>query len=114
MESKTKTETFIGFAVRAGKFRVGTNAVQTLKKAFLVIVCKTASQNTKKQALKIANKFRCPIMETVSKTLTQFVYKDNAKVMAITDFGLSKAILDALSENELQSLIENISKSENN
>ena len=37
MENKTKAETFIGFAIRARKSRIGVNASLTLKKANLVI-----------------------------------------------------------------------------
>ena len=99
MENKSKAQTYIGFVLRMGKFRIGTNAVQTLKSAQLMIVCCSASDNTKKQADKIAKKFHCPIIETVSSTLEQFTHRENAKVMAITDKSLSTAILSNL-END--------------
>ena len=94
METKTKAQTFIGFAMRAGKFRIGANAVATLKKASLIIVCHTASLNTKKEAEKLAKKFHAPIIETVSVYLENIAHRENAKVMAITDRDLSQAILD--------------------
>lgn len=94
MENKTKAETFIGFAIRAKKFRIGMNASQTLKKINLIIVCHTASDNTKKEADKLAAKHRCKIIETVIKTLSELTFRENAKVMAIADSALSKAILD--------------------
>ena len=94
METKTKVETFIGFAMRTGKFRIGANAAATLKKASLMIVCNTASENTKKDAEKLAKKFNCPLIEPINKTLEQMTHRDNAKVMAIADKELSKAILD--------------------
>ncbi len=92
MENKTKAETFIGFAMRAGKFRIGANAVQTLKRAELMIVCSTASENTKKQAISQANKFHCPIIESIIP-LENLTHRENSKVMAITDKSLTKAIL---------------------
>ena len=57
LENKTKAQTFIGFAIRARKCKIGMNALQTLKTIDLMICCKTASDNTKKQAQKIAKKY---------------------------------------------------------
>ncbi|MBR2498940.1 MAG: hypothetical protein IKB67_04445 [Clostridia bacterium] len=99
MENKTKAQTFVGFAIRARKCKIGTNAVATLKKANLVIVCHTASENTKAEADKLAKKFNCPIVETVSVRLEEITHKENAKVMAIADRQLSLAILNN-SEND--------------
>ena len=94
MENKAKAETFIGFAMRTGKYKIGTNAVQTLKRAYLVIVCKSASDNTKKECDKLAKKFHAPIVETTDRLLSDYVHKENAKVMAIADKSLAQAILD--------------------
>ena len=94
MENKSKAETFIGFVMRTGKFRIGTNAAATLKKAYLVIVCKSASENCKKEAEKLARKFRCELIETTNKTLGEMTHKENAKIMAVADEGLAKAIKD--------------------
>jgi ribosomal protein L30E len=99
LENKSKAETFIGFAIRTGKFRIGTNAVQTLKRAYLMIVCSSASQNTKEQAEKIAKKFHCQLIETVSTTLEQLTHRENAKVMAIADKNLSVAILENMEKD---------------
>lgn len=94
MEIKSKAETFIGFAMRTGKYRIGLNAVATLKKASLMIVCKTASENTVKSAEKLAKKLSCPLIVHSNKTLEEITHRENAKVMAIIDKDLSKAILD--------------------
>ena len=94
MENKTKAQTFIGFTIRTGKFRIGLNAVQTLKKIKLLIVCKSASENTKDKAKSIKNKYACPMLITVSHTLDQLTSKENAKVMAVTDDALAKAIIE--------------------
>ena len=94
MENKGKAETFIGFAMRTGKFRIGLNASATLKKAHLFIVCRSASENSKQDAVKLAKRFHCPLIETLEKTLEEITHRENAKVMAIADKALSKAILD--------------------
>ena len=51
------------------------------------------------QAKKIAEKYRCPLLLTTRKTLEELTFKENAKVMAVSDKALSKAILDNL-END--------------
>ena len=94
MEKKTKAQTFIGFAIRAKKYRIGMNAVQTLKSINLLIVCCSASENTIKDAKKIASKYHCPMLITNEIKLEEITYKENSKVMAITDRALAKAILD--------------------
>ncbi len=99
---KSKVETFIGFAMRTGNYRIGANAVATLKRVNVMFVCKSASENTKKDALKLSNKFHCPLVETVSKTLEEITHRENGKVMAIADKKLSLAILENL-EKEITS-----------
>ncbi len=94
MENKSKAQTFIGFAIRTGRFKIGVNAVYTLKKASLMIVCKSASENTKKESLKLARRLVCPLLETVNYSLSELTFRENAKVMAITDKDLAKAIID--------------------
>lgn len=99
MENKGKAQTFIGFALRARKCKIGLNAVLTLKKANLIIVCDTASENTKKQADKIAKRFSCPIITAVKFTLAELTHKENAKIMAIADTALASAILENIQDH---------------
>ena len=99
MSNSSKVQTYIGFAMRTGKFRIGANAAATLKRAELVIVCKSASDNTKKEADKLARKFHCPILETKENTLEEITHRENAKVMAIADKSLSLAILSNVDED---------------
>ena len=94
MTKPSKAETFIGFAVRARKLRTGANTLSALKKANLIIVCRTASDNAKENAVKYAAKYRCPLLVTADKDLSEIIRKDNVKVAAITDFALAKAIND--------------------
>lgn len=98
MENKTKAETYIGFAIKSGKSKIGLNAVETLKRANLMIVCSSASENSKKQADKQARKFNCPIIESIIP-LEKLTHRENAKVMAIADKSLSQAILDNMEKD---------------
>lgn len=98
MENRSKAETFLGFAIKTGRCRIGLNAVLTLKRAEVVIICKTTAENSKEKAKKLAGKFNCPCIVTVKKTLEELTHKENAKIMAIYDKKLTKALLNNLEE----------------
>ena len=98
MANKTPAETYIGFAIRARKFKVGVNAVKTLKKAELLILCRSAAANTVKEAKKLAVKLKAPLIKTVKKDLEEITYIGNGKLMAVLDKELTKAILSAMGE----------------
>ena len=98
MENKSPAETYIGFVVRARKFRIGVNAIQTLKKAELLILCRSASENTKEESVKTAKKLNAKLIMTVKKDLENITYVGNGKLMAILDKELAKAILSSMGE----------------
>lgn len=100
MDKKSKTETFIGFALRAGKYRIGLNSVQSLKRANVIVVCKTASDNTKKLSLKIAAALHCKMYVTKNQTLSELTHIEGVKIIAITDKNLAAALINN-SEGEL-------------
>lgn len=94
MENNRKAETFIGFAVKSGKFHSGYNTLATLKKADLILVCRTAAENTVKAAVKYAAGYRCRLFRTETVDLCDLAHKDGVKIAAITDRSLAKAIAD--------------------
>lgn len=98
MEKKSKVATFIGFAIRSFQHKIGLNAIATLKRAHLVIICKSTGKTTKDRAISLAKKFNCPILLTEKELLEFYTFRKNAKVMAITDKALSKAILENAQE----------------
>ncbi len=97
--TRSKVETFIGFAIRAGKFRLGTNAIATLKKAELLIMCDSISENGRKEAQKLARKLRVKILVSKAIKLEDLTGKEKCKLMAVTDKALATAIIDNLDEN---------------
>ena len=99
MEQRSKAQTFIGFAIRTGRYRIGLNSIESLKKAYLVIACKSASENSVIKAQKFAEKMHCPLFITKEKLLEEFTSRANSKVMAIADKDLATAIIDN-SEND--------------
>ncbi|MDY2880427.1 MAG: hypothetical protein SOT34_05775 [Candidatus Borkfalkiaceae bacterium] len=104
MEKKSKIFTYLGFAIKAGKLKTGLNTIETVKKgAYLVLVCKTASENTAKEGVRAAERFRCPAMQTVKQTLGELTNVPNLKIAAVTDKNLAEAIVK-YQEEELTGL----------
>lgn len=97
MLENNKIETFIGFAIKARALTCGTDSVGKLKKAYVVLVCSSASENTLKEAVSFSNKFGCPLLRCKNK-LEDFTRKANCKIAAVTDVNLAKAVVD--NENE--------------
>ena len=94
-----KIATYIGFARRARKVKVGVNAISTVKGRIpLMIVCATASENTLSDAKSLAKKHGAKLVMTKSITVEDFFDKENARLAAILDDSLAKAILENLTE----------------
>lgn len=98
MEKRNKTRTFIGFAVKSKNLRTGMNTVLSLKRAELILVCKSASENTVKQARSAADKFKCPMLISKCAPLEEMIYKENVKIAAVTDKRLAQSIKDNAEE----------------
>ncbi|MBQ7373568.1 MAG: hypothetical protein IJW64_03295 [Clostridia bacterium] len=89
-----KIFSYVGFAKRALKLKAGTNAIKTLKKdVYLMIACQTASPNALKEAIKLSEKFGCPLFVTSGFTVESLINKENCKLVAILEPELAKAII---------------------
>ena len=97
MQNK-KIETFIGFSIRARKLVAGTNAISFCKKINVVFLCHTGSQNARKEATKIARKYRAPLVLSKVTLIDDLVNKTNCKMFALTDDKLSQAVMANLDE----------------
>ena len=96
---KSKVLTFIGFSIRARKLRAGINAIATLKKANLLIICQTAAKNSFDEAIKLCKKFNAPLIVSKTYKVEELVKKENCKLVAIQDESLGNAILQNLDEH---------------
>ena len=97
--ANSKIETYIGFCIKSGKISLGSGAIDTLKGGVnLLILDGTAAKNSKRLALKFKNRFNCPLI--ICKTgFERIVNREGAKLAAIRDDELTKAILQNLDEN---------------
>ena len=95
---KSKIESYIGFALRARKIRLGSGAISTLRNADLLIMDGTAAKNSQRLALKFKNRFSCPLIICESG-FAELIGKEDCKLAARCDESLSGAILDNLDGN---------------
>ncbi len=92
--ANNKVNTFIGFSIRANKVAFGMNAIELLKRGVhLIVVCKTLSQNSFKNAVKYSQKFSCPLV-ICNCGLEKVVYKTGCKMIAVKDKNLATAIIE--------------------
>ena len=101
LENKSKAETYIGFAIRKGSYKIGVNAINTIKKAQLLIICSSAGEDTQNKSKKFARKWGCKILQ-IKKPLKEVVFRENAKLMAITDKVLAEAILENINNEFIE------------
>ena len=95
---RSKVTAYLGFAKKSGNLRSGVNAIGTLKRANLLILCQTASPNTEKDARKLSVKLGCPMLKS-KLSVEELAGKENCKLLAVTDENLARAILDNLDDN---------------
>jgi hypothetical protein len=92
---KGKDITFIGFSVKSRRIVYGINQIiNSRKKLYLLILCKSASENTKKEARNFAKNHAIKILITKDILLEEIVNKINCKSAALTDKNLAVAVLD--------------------
>ena len=95
---RSKAETYIGFCIKSGKLTCGFNAVALQKKGvFLLILCASASENARGEALKL--RFNYELLIASGRTLEEITGKPNVKLAAVRDTGLANAILTSGDEN---------------
>lgn len=101
---RSKTETYLGFCLRAGKITLGVNAVSTVKKGvYLLLADETVAKNSKKEILKLKEIFHCPLLLTAR--LETLVKKENCKLAAIRDRSLADAIYGEVGNGQLTEYI---------
>ena len=87
-----KIETYLGFALRAGKVTLGLNSIEALKKGvYCMLLDEGAQKNSQKQARKLHERLRCPLV--VIEGLGALIKREGCKVVAVRDPSLAGAIL---------------------
>ena len=89
-----KIDVYIGFAIKSGKILFGIDNVKlSRKRIYLLLLCRTASDNLKKEAYRFAENKNIQLFET-EETIESLTHKNNCKLAAILDENLAKAAAD--------------------
>lgn len=89
-----KIKTLTGFAIKAGKVIFGAdNIYLSGKRKYVILVCRTASERTVSRL--INNCSSVPILKCKYTDLSEIVFRENCKVLAVTDRQMSQAMLNS-------------------
>ncbi len=99
---ENKIAAYLGFALRARKVVLGVGAAQTAHGICLLVVDRTASENSRKEIEKIRKRENCPLVEV--DDLEGMTGKAYCKLAAVREENLARAILreTEISETEGQ------------
>lgn len=95
---RSKDLTFIGFSVKARKIVYGISLIADYRKRiYLLILCRSASENTKKTVMDFARYNNIKTLVTQDILLEEIVNKPNCKTIGLTDKNLAAAVLENIS-----------------
>lgn len=96
-----KIVAYLGFAIKKGSVIFGVDAAEAYrKKIFLIVYDETLSDNSRKSAEKIRKKHKCTSIRFKGMTLSEIVYRNNCKFVALTDKALGDAIEKSSGQSE--------------
>lgn len=88
---RSKIETYLGFARRAGKLTLGVQAAGTVRRdAYLLVADESVAANNRKEIEKLQKKFGCPLVYV--RNLEDMTGKANCKLALVRDKSLAEAI----------------------
>ncbi len=91
-----KIISYLGFARKSNNIIIGQSTLKTTTKTvYLIMVCSSATDNLKNLAHNLAKKHDCPIV-IINGMLSELTHLDNVKIIGLTDYNLSKAIIDTM------------------
>ena len=103
---KEKIFSYLGFAKKAGKIKAGVNAVASLRGRIpLLMLCDSASPNTKKDARTLAGKYRSALVLSKTFTIEELIGKENCKVVAVCDERLANAIINVIKQDKNEQFV---------
>ena len=96
----SKIYTYLGFAIKSGKAKLGVGAIEFTKGRIpLMLLCDTASDNTKKDALALSKRHGAKLLLVKNVTLEALTNKKNCRLAAVLDESLASAILSVNDDN---------------
>lgn len=100
-----KIKSLTGFAIKAGKIIFGSDNIVSAKRKYLIIVCRTLSENGLNRLKN--NCSSVPLLKCVYADLSEVVYRNNCKAIAFTDKQMSEAVLNGYN-NRMYDLLSEV------
>ena len=99
---KSKTETYLGFCIRAQKVIFGVDNIENKRRGVcLLLADETLGRSSFQTMVKAKEKFGCPLYIASAETLSNWTHRPAVKAVAITDHNLASAIISIV-ESEPQ------------
>ena len=91
--------TYLGFSIKSRGIVIGQDRLKANNgKIHLIIYCKSASQNLKDLAMRMADKYECKAI-CLDESLQNYTSIDGCKIVGLTNISLAQAILKVI-ENQ--------------
>lgn len=100
LKTINKVKSYIGFAKKSGKLKIGSDNILAYKKFSVIIFSRDISENSKNKLLNHANKFNFSVKEIDSTLFTQILESESIKAIALLDENLANASLDCIKTME--------------
>lgn len=101
MQERDKTETYLGFCVRAGKAVFGLDRTERLKAApDLMLADSGLSERSMRRSARLANNFGCPMYICEEGLLGELLHRPSCKLVAVTEKNLAAAIITEIENSD--------------
>ncbi len=96
MLNTNKIDSYIGFSVRSGQIIFGIdNLLVTRKRVKLILLCNSLTAQSEKKITEFAESKQIPVLKLTHKKLEDVVYKNNCKVVGLTNKNLAQAVINS-------------------
>lgn len=97
----SKIETYLGLSRKSNQIVIGQDNLKRFsKKLYLIVVSLTATDNLKDLAIRLAEKFKCDLVQTLIP-LEEIIHINGCKIIGLTSNTLSEAIINNTNEYNL-------------
>jgi len=100
-----KIKSYIGFAKKSGKIKIGTDNILAYKKNSVIILSQSISDNAKNKLNNHSNKTKSKLVCIKKELMNEILDSDSILAVSIVDENLALACLDFIKKLE-ESIIE--------
>lgn len=88
-----KIKSYLGLSLKSNRVVIGQDRLKEYnKKVYLLVLSPNASNNLKDLAVRLKDKFNCPLIQT-KENLEDIICRAGCKIIALTMESLAKAVL---------------------